>query len=1408
MPSGAWPPTLSSRTSRGAQCTTPLPRSDPRPLARSFEKTRALILPLLDTLLNDEEYPLRQVLAEQLGGVAEVCVRSGGAAGYTALLETVLPATAVLLADGVPEVRMAAGEALVAAAGLVRPEDLGARVLTLVLGLAHDDEQEELRMAAAVLLNELAQTLGPDLCLQFVASEVICLAEDPVFKVRKAAALNLDAICRVLGPSTARSRILPAFLTLARDEIWGVRKACAEALVSLSHCLEPAVRVTELAPLWERFAADASKWVRNAAYTHLGPFLATLPGARVTAPLLSHFVRMAGVGGGGASAAAPTFAGLDASSAAELPAYAAFSFPAVAITLGRARWQELRPTYLALSRDSSPRVRRPLACALPELARIVGPAAAEADLLPAFRTALTDTDFDVRDGALRAFAGFVGALDSAAREAALPLLDEVLAEVWPLDWRSRVALAAQAAPLVMTLSPAAAYTVLAPWTARLLGDPVAAVRDTAARGFAAVLQRVVASDEGALAAQLVARIVTRHALARAARDRLLFITICGYTMATAAGDVDSVGSSSKASNAGAAVGATISHSDALATEGTGAIVRGATPAAGAGPAVAVPVGLKRPLVSADAAPAAPSSSSPAADSPLAALVRDALLPPLLSLVLDPVPDVRAALARLLFPLSTVAADLAQAAAAAHAATTSADARSSGAHDIDGQDAPMVATGDHGEACLNCAAGDGNDRLTGTTGDSGVSPAATTMAAVTGQDEGTAACPSRRDEQQLCAAALVPSHLSDTRQLAGDNLPLPPLVDTNTDHAAAAAVAPRKRSISVALPASAGDAAETEAIPPHALSKDSVVAMAEVASSLDVVGVGNDASTCAADPSAGTPPQLRDNVRRVSAAAGLATSLLAAPGTEAAISAPVVSATAVSAAEPPPQPPVSSDPLPVSSREVQASMDDASSASVAPAFSLQHFVGDGTLLPLSPAAQIQLASEPATGVSTAGASRDSLDATPGPLQVPCWARPAATDVDTPAAAAAAPLAGGASSAQAAQHVAPLSQSSDPVPPGVPSIPRTWISPPLVVALTQLACDPIPAIPSLLAPSWVRIVGGGLPPTEDDDGAQHGRSYITPVRPRDSLPLLPAQPSNAVGANDAAWNYQQRPLPPAGTAAANERSGGGGAAATLSRSPFSDGPASATSATPDVATSASNGIVHDEQERDSDADPLYPPPTVEEDDDGDFGHSSVGAIMVEGAATAGTADESESHAVVGGVGHLFFEDNHMDDTVGVHQEIQVQMTRRRRRVAALPPAMTSAAAAETSALATSAQWWPATESGNTPGRTNDIAGSRMRNSVAPAAPPITMRSSSFNVDWTNDWPNGDTTVQHAQVAASNAQASMQQPLVDDGGLGGSNNFDSKITLAAVALDSDESNDGLDDESFAELGDLDVRLSRGEE
>jgi serine/threonine-protein phosphatase 4 regulatory subunit 1 len=151
----------------------------------------------------------------------------------------------------------------------------------------------------------------------------------------------------------------------------------------------------------ERFVADVSKWVRSAVFQQLGPFLATLPRAEITPELLQHYTGMIGASANGNEPADD-----------ELRLFCAFSFPAVALTLGKdrcgvsrpvsvlnelplfvpIRWGELRDTFAALARDIQWQVRRTLSFSLHEVAKVLGPEMAEKELLSTFDLFLHDLD--------------------------------------------------------------------------------------------------------------------------------------------------------------------------------------------------------------------------------------------------------------------------------------------------------------------------------------------------------------------------------------------------------------------------------------------------------------------------------------------------------------------------------------------------------------------------------------------------------------------------------------------------------------------------------------------------------------------------------------------------------------------------------------------------------------------------------------------------------------------------------------------------------------------------------------------------------------------------------------------------------------------------------------------------------
>jgi hypothetical protein len=67
----------------------------------------------------------------------QFCCSAGGETGYKVMLEKLLPATARLLEDDKQEVRQSASMTLVDIAQLVKPDDLGQYILTMILVIGY-----------------------------------------------------------------------------------------------------------------------------------------------------------------------------------------------------------------------------------------------------------------------------------------------------------------------------------------------------------------------------------------------------------------------------------------------------------------------------------------------------------------------------------------------------------------------------------------------------------------------------------------------------------------------------------------------------------------------------------------------------------------------------------------------------------------------------------------------------------------------------------------------------------------------------------------------------------------------------------------------------------------------------------------------------------------------------------------------------------------------------------------------------------------------------------------------------------------------------------------------------------------------------------------------------------------------
>jgi serine/threonine-protein phosphatase 4 regulatory subunit 1 len=166
------------------------------------------------------------------------------------------------------------------------------------------------------------------------------------------------------------------------------------------------------------------------------------------------------------------------------PLICAFNYPALALTLGKERWSELRELYLELSTSQEVKVRCTLAASLGELAKILGAENAHNDLMRVFKSSITAEEGEVRLKAVEALELFIGQLGDDDRWEVVG----VLLSTWNDDrlrgWRERVG-------VVKLLGNLSSYQYGVPdrkyWRGRQLRDillkgledGVASVRDAA-----------------------------------------------------------------------------------------------------------------------------------------------------------------------------------------------------------------------------------------------------------------------------------------------------------------------------------------------------------------------------------------------------------------------------------------------------------------------------------------------------------------------------------------------------------------------------------------------------------------------------------------------------------------------------------------------------------------------------------------------------------------------------------------------------------------------------------------------------------------------------------------------------------------------------------------------------------------
>ncbi|XP_008116389.1 serine/threonine-protein phosphatase 4 regulatory subunit 1 isoform X3 [Anolis carolinensis] len=241
------------------------------------ERDCIAVLERVSRLADDSEPTVRAELMEQVPHIAMFCQENRPSIPY-AFSKYLLPIVVRYLADQNNQVRKTSQAALLVLLEqeLIERYDVETKVCPVLVELTAPDSNDDVKTEAVAIMCKMASMVGKDITERLILPRFCEMCCDcRMFHVRKVCAANFGDICSVVGQQATEEMLLPRFFQLCVDNVWGVRKACAECFMAVSCATSQEVRRTKLSTLFINLISDPSRWVRQAAFQSLGPFIST-----------------------------------------------------------------------------------------------------------------------------------------------------------------------------------------------------------------------------------------------------------------------------------------------------------------------------------------------------------------------------------------------------------------------------------------------------------------------------------------------------------------------------------------------------------------------------------------------------------------------------------------------------------------------------------------------------------------------------------------------------------------------------------------------------------------------------------------------------------------------------------------------------------------------------------------------------------------------------------------------------------------------------------------------------------------------------------------------------------------------------------------------------------------------------
>ena len=417
-----------------------------------------------------------------------------------------------------PNLVKSISDGLVYMAKFIKDEHKGESMLTIVIKMAQDDDDDRKRESAMSLFGALTPLVPTDLIQLYVIPQVNSFADDHSGNVRKEVANQLFNISQKVPKEIFKRRLLPVYKKLSKDTLWNVKKAAAEILPNITKLCDSEIISKEIVPVFKSFAQDEKPVVKYAAVEVFGEFISLIDkkDAENFVELLDFYVdtiqKMASKG---------------KKEDKNIIQKCAYNFPAVLLFFGKNSWEKLKQCFTIMANEKDEKIKLPLASALGEISSIIGSELTESDLLEFvdkfFKNSSQSSELKIK--ILKALPEIIKNISSNRKNAYLEFIKYMIGNKDD-KWRKRITYAKIIGKFNGTYSDNIIYKRVFPIAINFCFDDICQVRSCSAKHNSRLILQLISSKTEFKDKTL--KIIKSFAQSINYRYRQLFVYMCRH----------------------------------------------------------------------------------------------------------------------------------------------------------------------------------------------------------------------------------------------------------------------------------------------------------------------------------------------------------------------------------------------------------------------------------------------------------------------------------------------------------------------------------------------------------------------------------------------------------------------------------------------------------------------------------------------------------------------------------------------------------------------------------------------------------------------------------------------------------------------------------------------------------------